>query len=68
MIPVRREFPKGVLQLIEIIDDEKVLIQEMTTSLKNRERMNNLREELLILNPKRNIFISENNAVHRPGK
>lgn len=61
MIPNRR-FPPGKLQLIELIDDKKVLVEEMTTSSKNRDRINQLRNQLLMLNPKRNLFVSENNA------
>ena len=67
MIPVRREFPKGVLQLVETIDGEKILIEELPTSSRNRERINTMREQLLILNPKRNIVVSENNAIKRFG-
>lgn len=67
MIPVRREFPPGKLQLFEIIDNEKILIEELPTSSRNRERINSMREQLLMLNPKRNIVVSENNAIKRPG-
>jgi hypothetical protein len=67
MIPVRREFPKGVLQLVEIIDNEKVLLEELPTSSRNRERINKMREQLLMLDPKRNIVLSENNAIKRFG-
>jgi hypothetical protein len=67
MIRVRREFPPGVLQLFEIIDDEKILIEELPTSAKNREKINLIREQHLMLDPKRNIVVSENNAIHRPG-
>jgi hypothetical protein len=67
MIPVRREFPAGVLQLFEITENEKVLLEELPTSSKNREKINQLREQYLMVNPKRNIVISENNAIYRPG-
>jgi hypothetical protein len=67
MIRVRRELPPGVLQLFEIIDDEKILIEELPTSTKNREKINLIREQHLMLDPKRNIVVSENNAIHRPG-
>lgn len=64
MIP-NRQFPKGTLQLIEIIEDKKVLLEELPTSTKNRDKMNNLRNQLLMVNPKRNIVVSENNALLR---
>lgn len=64
MIP-NRQFPKGTLQLVEITEDEKTLIQELPTSSKNRDKMNNIRNQLLMLNPKRNLVISENNALLR---
>jgi len=63
MITPRREFPKGKLQLIEIIDDKKFLIEELATSSKNRDKMNQIRNQLLMLSPKRNLVISENNAI-----
>ena len=62
MIP-NRQFPPGVLQLLETIDDEKILIEELPTSSKNRDRMNQMRNQLLMLNPKRTITVSENNAI-----
>jgi len=62
MIP-NRQFPPGVLQLLETIDDEKILLEELPTSSKNRDRMNQMRNQLLILNPKRTNTVSENNAI-----
>jgi hypothetical protein len=67
MIQVRRAFPPGKLQLFEVIDEEKILLEELPTSSKNRERINAIREQLLMLNPRRNIILSENNAIKRPG-
>lgn len=58
-----RQFPSGVLQLIETIDNEKVLLEELPTSSRNRDRMNQMRNQLLMLNPKRTITVSENNAI-----
>jgi hypothetical protein len=62
MIP-NRKFPPGVLQLLEIIEDEKILLEELPTSSKNRDRMNQMRNQMLMLDPKRTITVSENNAV-----
>jgi hypothetical protein len=62
MIP-NRQFPTGVLQLIETIGEEKVLIEELPTSSKNRDRINQLRNQLLMISPKRVITVSENNAI-----
>ena len=62
MIP-NRQFPTGVLQLIETIGEEKVLIEELPTSSKNRDRINRLRNQLLMISPKRVITVSENNAI-----
>jgi len=62
MIP-NRKFPPGVLQLLETIEDEKILLEELPTSSKNRDRMNQMRNQMLMLDPKRTITVSENNAV-----
>jgi len=62
MIP-NRQFPAGVLQLIETIGEEKILIEELPTSSKNRDRINQLRNQMLMLSPKRVITVSENNAI-----
>jgi hypothetical protein len=62
MIP-NRQFPTGVLQLLETVGEDKILIEEFTTSSKNRDRINQLKNQLLMLNPKRNLQVSENNAV-----
>ena len=62
MIP-NRKFPPGVLQLLEIVEDEKILLEELPTSSKNRDRMNQMRNQMLMLDPKRTITVSENNAV-----
>lgn len=64
MIP-NRQFPKGTLQLVEITEDAKILLEELPTSTKNRDKMNNIRNQLLMINPKRNIVVSENNALLR---
>lgn len=62
MIPPRF-VPEGVLQLIEIDGDEKTLIQELPMSSKNRDRINQMRTDMLMLNPKRNLAIGENNSI-----
>jgi hypothetical protein len=62
MIP-NRQFPAGVLQLLESIGEEKILLEEFPTSSKNRDRINQIRNQLLMLNPKRTIIVSENNAI-----
>lgn len=62
MIP-NRKFPPGVLQLLETVGDEVVLLEELSTSSKNRDRINQMRNQMLMLDPKRTITVSENNAV-----
>jgi hypothetical protein len=62
MIPPRI-FPPGVLQLFEVSASvEKVLLQELPTSSRNRERMQNIRHDLLLVHPTRNLVVTENNA------
>ena len=62
MIPPRF-VPPGVLQLIEVeADGSKTLLEEFPTSAKNRNKLDTIRENSLMLNPTRTLFISENNA------
>ena len=61
MIPPRFT-PPGILQLYEVNGDEKTLIIELPTSSKNRDRINRMRNDLLMVNPTKNIILSENNA------
>ncbi len=61
MIPPRM-VPPGVLQLYEVEGDTKTLIQELPTSLKNREKINQMRNDILMVHPKKTIVITENNA------
>jgi hypothetical protein len=62
MIPPRI-FPPGVLQLFEVsANGEKVLLQELPTSSRNRERMQNIRHDMLLVHPTKQLTISENNA------
>jgi hypothetical protein len=61
MIPPRFT-PPGVLQLYEIVDGEKTLLHELPSSSKNRDRINKIRNDLLMVNPTKTIVLSENNA------
>jgi hypothetical protein len=61
MIPPRF-IPPGVLQLYEVVGDEKTLIQELPSSSKNRDRINKIRNDILMVNPTKNLIVSENNA------
>ena len=62
MIPPRF-VPEGVLQLIEIEGDEKTLLHELPMSSKNRDRINQMRTDMLMINPKRNLAVGENNSI-----
>jgi len=61
MIPPRF-VPPGILQLYEVLGDEKILIEELPTSSKNRDRINQLRNQLLMLYPTKTYTLTENNA------
>ncbi len=65
MIPPRM-FPPGVLQLFEVVGDEKILLQELPTSSKNRNRINQIRNDMLMVAPTRNLVVSENNTFNPP--
>jgi hypothetical protein len=54
--------PPGILQLYEIVGEEKTLIQELPMSSKNRDRMNKMRNDMLMVNPTKTLILSENNA------
>jgi hypothetical protein len=58
-----RIIPPGILQLYEVVDGEKILIQELPTSSKNRHRINQMRNDLLMVNPTNTYLLSENNAL-----
>lgn len=62
MIPPRF-VPEGILQLIEIAGDEKTLIHELPMSSKNRDRINQMRNEMLMIDPTRNLAVGENNSI-----
>jgi hypothetical protein len=61
MIPPRF-VPPGILQLYEVVGDEKTLVIELPTSSKNRDRINKMRNDILMVNPTKNLIVSENNA------
>lgn len=43
-------------------DGTKLLLQELPTTSRNRERIHTMRNDILIVNPTKTIIISENNA------
>ena len=61
MIPPRF-VPPGILQLYEVDGDSKNLLQEFPMSSKNRDRINRMRLDLLMIYPTRTYVISENNS------
>jgi hypothetical protein len=61
MIPPRF-VPPGILQLYEVVGDEKTLVEELPMSSKNRDRINKIRNDILMVNPTKTLVISENNA------
>jgi hypothetical protein len=64
MIPPRI-IPPGVLQLYEVAGEEKTLITELPTSSKNRDRINRIRNDMLMVDPTKTLVISENNAYRQ---
>lgn len=61
MIPPRI-IPPGILQLYEVVGDEKTLLCELPTSSKNRDKINQMRNDILMVTPTKTIVITENNA------
>ena len=61
MIPPRFT-PPGVLQLYEVVGEEKVLVEELPTSSRNRDRINQLRNQLLMMDPTKTLVLTENNG------
>ena len=58
-----RFVPPGILQLYKVEKDgTKELLQELTTSSKNRDRINRMRNDMLMVDSTLNLTISENNA------
>jgi P pilus assembly chaperone PapD len=62
MIPPRF-MPAGILQLVRIEGDEKILIQELSMSSKNRDRINKIRNDMLMTDPTLNLAVGENNSI-----
>ena len=58
-----RSFPEGVLQLYKIEDGNKYLLQELRTSSRNRERIQQMRNDMLLLDSTLKLEVSENNSV-----
>ncbi len=65
MIPPRF-IPPGTLQLYEVQGTERTLLQELPASSRNRDRINRIRNDMLMLDPTRNLVLSENNALNPP--
>lgn len=62
MIPPRLT-PPGVLQLYKVEKDgSKELLQELATSSKNRDRINRIRNDMLMVDSTLTLIVSENNA------
>jgi len=58
-----RFVPPGILQLYRVEEDgTKELLQELPTSSKNRDRINRMRNDMLMVDSTLNLTISENNA------
>ena len=58
-----RNFPPGILKLVEYDGNTAVkTIIELPSSTKNRLRIQQMRNDLLIANPKLNLQVRENNA------
>jgi hypothetical protein len=62
MIPPRN-FPPGILKLVEMDGNRVVKVYaELSSSNSNRQRIQNMRNDLLMIHPKLNLQIRENNA------
>ena len=63
MIPPRF-IPPGILQLYQVDKDgTKELLQELPTSSKNRDRINRIRNDMLMVDSTLNLVVSENHAL-----
>ena len=63
MIPPRFT-PPGILQLYQVDKDgAKELLQELPSSSKNRDRINRIRNDMLMVDSTLNLVVSENNAL-----
>jgi hypothetical protein len=62
MIPPR-SFPEGVLKLIRSNPDgTQTVLEELRTSSKNRDKINKVRNDLLMVNSTLKLTITENNV------
>lgn len=62
MIPPRN-FPPGVVKLIEFEGNTPIrTVAELETTVRNRLRIQQMRNDMLMVNPKLNLQIRENNA------
>lgn len=62
MIP-RVSFPPGIIKLIEYKGKEQVrVVAELPTSTKNRFKIQQMRNDMLMVDPKLDLQIRENNA------
>ena len=62
MIPPRN-FPPGLLKLVELNGKEIVKVHaEFPSTARYREKIQNMRNDLLMANPKLDLQIRENNA------
>ena len=63
MIPPRF-IPPGILQLHQVEPSgERTLLQELPTSGKNRDKLNRMRNDFLMLDSTLNLVLSENNSL-----
>jgi hypothetical protein len=62
MIPPRF-VPPGILQLYEVVGDQKFLIQELPSTSKNRLRIQQIRNDFLMIDSTRTLVVTENNSV-----
>jgi hypothetical protein len=59
-----RNFPLGALKLVEFRDKSIVKVHvELSNSSSDRKRIQNLRNDLLMSNPRLDLQIIENNAL-----
>ena len=58
-----RFVPPGNLQLIEFFGEEKHLLHEFPMSAKNRDRINKMRNDMLMSDPTRVLAVGENNSI-----
>jgi hypothetical protein len=62
MIPPR-SFPEGILKLIRSNPDgTQTVLEELRTSSKNRDKINKVRNDLLMVNSTLKLTITENNV------